>query len=40
MVLHNENTQEKQAYRFFFQLIAGGVSIHLILAALVALQIG
>jgi len=40
MVYQNEKDQEKQFSRFFFKLIAGGVALHLILAGIVALQIG
>jgi hypothetical protein len=36
----NENGQEKAFNRFFFKLIAGGVTLHLLLASVVALQIG
>jgi len=35
----NDN-QEKAFNRFFFKLIAGGISLHLLLAGIVALQIG
>jgi hypothetical protein len=40
MVDNNENIQEKQFNRFFVKLIAGGVTLHLLLAGIVALQIG
>ncbi len=35
-----ENVEQKQFNRFFAKLIAGGVALHLLLAAMVALQIG
>ena len=40
MVHENENIQEKQFNRFFVKLIAGGVTLHLLLAGIVALQVG
>ena len=40
MDYENENIQEKQFNRFFIKLIAGGVTLHLLLAGFVALQIG
>jgi len=40
MVHENENIQEKQFNRFFIKLIAGGVTLHLLLAGIVALQVG
>jgi len=40
MTHHNTETEQKQFNRFFFKLIAGGVSLHLILAGVVAIQLG
>lgn len=44
MVQQNENiegnVEQRQFNRFFAKLIAGGVTLHLLLAAIVALQIG
>lgn len=40
MVHQDENIEEKQFNRFFIKLIAGGVTLHLVLAGMVALRIG
>ena len=44
MVHENENIEgnieQRQFNRFFAKLIAGGITLHLLLAGLVALQIG
>lgn len=38
-MVHTENNEQKQFNRFFFKLIAGGVSLHLLLAGVVAANI-